>query len=247
VFRLTTVAPTVLTAVVSVLPSILLAADLRPEIKDGVVNYTNEDGQRRTIEVGKECIDLWVAPDQSVLAFAGIERTSTPPTDPRVAQLGFHQAPLVEETSLYIAWRSHNFAPQQLEVKPVSVFGQQWSEFRRPSVSPDGQTLYFEVRDSETSSTIMAMSLRSGVLHQVLDASNYCVLWGGAYSGEVLLQIRYLPTNVHQGVIYQCHLRDGNGVLRKVADQCDDLEDFAKEWAPRMGGTCTPPSYSEKW
>jgi len=42
---------------------------VRPTLSNGVVTYVAEDGHRHQIQVGKKCADLWVAPDESILAF----------------------------------------------------------------------------------------------------------------------------------------------------------------------------------
>jgi hypothetical protein len=220
------------------------AKDVRPEITDDVVHYTDEDGKGRTIDVGKKCTDLWSAPDGSILAFIAIDRESKPPKSPLLA---YEQGPTIDKSSIYIARRAGHFIPTLIPVKPISMYGIEWVVFRRPSVSPDGTTLFFEIPDSMVSSTIMNMSLSSGALQTVGVASDYCVIWNGRYSGKLILQRRHIPTDPSQGVQYGCYLRDVAGRVGEIAGKCDDLEEFAKAWAGKYGGICTPPMHSEKW
>ncbi len=49
--------------------SLAQSASIQATVKDGVIRYTAADGQRTVINVGKKCADLWVSPDESVIAF----------------------------------------------------------------------------------------------------------------------------------------------------------------------------------
>jgi hypothetical protein len=213
-----------------------LSAEFRAHIRNGSVSYTDELGRRGAISVGKECTDLWTSPDGSVMTFVAIEQAGTP-----------GEIPSIERSSIYIARRFDHFTPLRLRIKPILLYGVKWSVFRRPSVSEDGQTLFFEVPDSVVSSTLMSMSLTSGVLKQVSSDCDYCVIWHGAHSGDLLLELRYLPVDPHRGVSYRCYLRDKTGAIKLIAAKCDSLAEFAKYWSRRNGANCTPPVFSEKW
>jgi hypothetical protein len=79
-----------------------------------VVTYTAEDGRKKTIQVGMKCVDLWVAPDESVIAFVAVERERPPQTQ--------EMEPLIEESSIYIARRSDHFRPVHVNVTVGKAF-----------------------------------------------------------------------------------------------------------------------------
>ena len=162
----------------------LRAADLRAKIVSDVVHYTDQDGQRRTIDVGRKCTDLWSAPDGSVIAFIGIDQF-----DPRTPQTG----PEIDKSGVYVARRSDHFAPTRLPLKPITVRGIKWSIFRRPSVSPDGRTVYFEIPDSVVSSTLISFSFSSAAVEPLGGTTDYCVV------GRKVLGAIALPASLHTG------------------------------------------------
>jgi hypothetical protein len=53
--------------------SLAQSASIQATLDNGVIHYTAADGQRKAINVGTKCADLWVAPDESVIAFVAIE------------------------------------------------------------------------------------------------------------------------------------------------------------------------------
>lgn len=218
------------------------AGDSWATVTNGVITYTLDDGKTKTIDVGKKCTDLWTDPDGNVMAFIAIEQEKTPPRNP---SLGYDEGPTIEQSSLYIARRSDHFAPLRLPVKPILIYGREWSVMRRPSVSPDRMTVLFEVPDSVVTSMLMSLSLNSGVLQQIGDGSDYCVIWHGAHAGGLLLQRRYVRDDANPGVSHRCYLLDAPGATKMIEDKCDSLEDFAKEWSQRNGASCTPPVFSE--
>jgi hypothetical protein len=149
---------------------------------------------------------------------------------------------------VYVARESDGFVPRRISLKPVTIAGTQWRVFRRPSVSPDGKTIFFEIPDSVVGSTIMSRSLTREALQTVGGASDYCVIWGGAHSGQLILQRRHVPVeDASHGVQYRCYLRHSVGQLQEIAEKCDDLGKFAAAWSRSHRGSCTPPMYSEKW
>jgi hypothetical protein len=54
---------------------LLPAANNHFTISNGAVIHIDEAGRRHRIVVGKECADLWVAPDESAIAFIAIDKT----------------------------------------------------------------------------------------------------------------------------------------------------------------------------
>jgi hypothetical protein len=177
------------------------------------------------------------------MAFVAIEQGRTPPRNPI---LGYDTGPIIEQSSIYIARRSDHFAPRSVPLKPIKILGREWFVVRHPSVSPDGKTIFFEVPDSVVSSTIMSTALSSGVLRQISDATDYCVIWDGEYSGGLLMQRRHIPEDLGpSGVSYWCYLRSPAGVTTKLVEECDELEEFSKYWSKQHGGICPSPLPSE--
>jgi hypothetical protein len=224
------------------LPHVARAGDLQAAVTDGAITYTDENGIRKSVNVGRKCTDLWTAPDGSLMAFITIERYTTPPRNP---VLGYDEGPIIEESKIYIARRSERFAPQPVQVRPILIYGREWSVFRQPSVSPDGKTLFFEVPDSVVASMLVSMSLNSGASRQLGDVSDYCVIWYGRHSGELVVQGRYISDDPAPSVSYRCYLRDSRGASKDILDSCASLEDFAKDWSRQNGASCTPSAISE--
>ena len=53
-----------------------VAQPARPSLHSGVIQFMARNGTRSEIQIGKRCADLWVAPDESVIAFIGIEKAA---------------------------------------------------------------------------------------------------------------------------------------------------------------------------
>src|SRR5215831_9286650 len=123
-----------------------LGASARPTLSNGVVTYTDERGRRETIRLGKRCVDLWVAPDESVMAFIAVEKER-----PWQAQ---EIESFIEESSIYIARKSDHFKPVRMNVN-LLIDGRIWSVAREPKVSPDGRQVYFLVPNTTAAWTLM--------------------------------------------------------------------------------------------
>jgi hypothetical protein len=55
------------------------------------------------------------------------------------------------------------------------------------------------------------------------DATDYCVVWGGDHSGELILLARHDPEPADDpapGVGYPCYVRSQSGSRTKLADEC---------------------------
>jgi hypothetical protein len=218
-------------------------SDFRPRLNDGIVTYVGVDGRQKTLEVGARCADLWVAPDETLIAFIAIVRERTFSRNPR---LDYDEDPLIEESNIYIARKSNQFRPVRIHLKPIVIGGRSWSVVRNPTVSPDEKMVYFTVPFTMTTSKLFNVSLLSGGLSTLGDTINYCVIWNGKYSGELLMQQRYLPVSADAGVINQCYLWRHSGLVEKVLDDCEDFGEFANKWSQEHGGTCTGPIGQQK-
>jgi hypothetical protein len=82
--------------------------DALKTLSNGIVTY-EENGRRKEIQVGKKCADLWVSPDESVVAFIAIHKSK--PATPQEIE------PFIQESSIYIARKSDHFKPVHLAVK----------------------------------------------------------------------------------------------------------------------------------
>ena len=206
---------------------------LRPTLSNGIVTY-EENGRRKEIQVGKKCADLWVSPDESVIAFIGIEKAQ-PATAHEIE-------PFIEESSIYIARKSEHFKPVHLAVK-VEIDARTWKVVREPKVSPDLATVYFFVPNTMTTSKLMSTTLSTSLYEMIADATDYCVMWGGDSSGGLVLLSRHDPeptiSDPAPGVGYPCFVRGQSGERTKLADECfSDFDKLAARWSREHGGTC---------
>jgi hypothetical protein len=111
------------------------AQTAKPMLKDGVITYLASSGGRTKIRIDKPCADLWVSPDERVIAFITLDKTNP-------AEIGMGQ---LEESNIHIAKKSDNFKSILIALKPIHIRGMQWKVVRQPSISPDLKTLYFLV------------------------------------------------------------------------------------------------------
>jgi hypothetical protein len=206
---------------------------VRPSLSKGVVTY-EEDGQRKEIRVGKKCADLWVSPDESVIAFIGIEKAQPATAD--------EIEPFIEESSIYIARQADHFKPVHIAVR-VEISGRTWKVVREPKLSPDRSTVYFFVPNTMTTWKLMRTTVAAGPYAMIADATDYCVMWGGDHSGSLVLLSRRDPeptaNNPAPGVSYPCYVRSESGKQTKLADECfRDFDELARRWSREHGGTC---------
>lgn len=205
------------------------AQTLGPTLSNGVITYVAESGQRKEIRVGKECSDLWISPDESLIAFVVIQKGRRPKASFE------HDDPFIEESSIYLARRSDHYNPVRLDLKPILIDGRQWKVVRQPSVSPDLDTVYFSVPYTMTTWKLMSASIRTGKVSTICDADDYCVVWGGEHSGELLMRAR---REEEEGAIYPFILRNRSGVLVRFENEHGWFGEFAARWSRDHGGTC---------
>ena len=208
---------------------------VRPTLENGVVTYTASDGRRQEMQVGKKCTDLWVSPDESVLSFIAIEKAK-----PAAA----HEVePFIEQSSIYVARKSDHFRPVHLVIK-TSIGGRAWRVVRAPKVSPDLGTVYFFVPNTMTTWRLISTSLPRGPYEMIGDGTDYCVIWGGDHSGDLIILTRHdpnpTPSDPAPGVTYPCYLRDqSSGARTKLADECfESFDKLAIGWGREHGGSC---------
>jgi hypothetical protein len=206
---------------------------LKPTLSNGVVTY-EENGRRKEIQVGRKCTDLWVSPDESVVAFIAIHKSK--PATPQEIE------PFIQESSIYIARKSDHFKPVHLVVK-VELDGRSWKVVREPKLAPDHETVYFFVPNTMTTSKLMSTKLPARSYEALADATEYCVVWGGDHPGELILLARHDPEPTDDdpapGVSYPCYVRSQSGSRVKLAEECfAEFDQLSSRWSHEHGGTC---------
>ena len=210
-------------------------------VMDGTVISTDNDGSRKRLDVHKRCLDLWVSPDESVIAFVGVDKTRMPDEAPRAGT----EQPMIERSTIYLASQLDHFVPKAVVARSFEIDGRNWSVLREPSISPDRQTLFFKIPISMTTSRVMSLSLSSNQYRSVANATGYCVLWGGRYSGLLLLQQRHVRGDLPAGsldIAYRCVRVGKAGKSDSVSEDCPDFSSFADQWSREHAASCNIPS-----
>jgi hypothetical protein len=206
----------------------------QPVLGDGVISYTTRDGQRKLIDVGKKCADLWVAPDESVIAFIAIESDLGP--DPAAPEL----PPYITESSIYIARKSAGFAPELINVGTIRASGTEQKAFRNPQVAPGEGSVLFAVQLTINASEVFAHDLKTGQNTDIGAAGAFCVEWDGRHSGSVLTQRSYVSFDSVDGsaaIKHHCYLWSGPGD-ETVLGECEYFRELAAAWSHSDGGSC---------
>lgn len=147
-------------SVLSVLLGLLPVRECLAEVvlRDGVIEYTGTDGQHHQIPARKKCLDLWVSPDESIIAFVVAEEVSPAHS---VSDEVF-----VERSSVYVARKKDNYAPVSIVDRAVRIAGRPWQVFRNPRLAPGLDDLYFEVPYTMTTSKLFRIRVGDGVLSE---------------------------------------------------------------------------------
>ena len=84
---------------------------------------------------------------------------------------------------------------------------------------------------------LISVSLRNSATSIITDEVTYCVVWGGRYSGDLLLlEDVYQPAD--EGL--RCFLRDSKGAQIRIDDpDCSGFTGFAARWSRERGGACS--------
>ena len=198
-------------------------------LRDGTVYRNLEGGRQKVIFASKKCIDLWVAPDQSVVMFAAVDESG---------QNGSaNPDPMILRSSIYLARKAEGYRPVRVIRRSFTVEGRRWRVLRRPRPSPDHKTMYFEIPFTMTTSRLFSTAMGSSEFRDLGNITDYCVVWGGKLDGKVMLQKRFLPDPEH-GIVYQCFLRDGSGISTLISENCEDLTSFVRQWGRAERGRC---------
>ena len=151
-----------------------------PTLQNGVISYTAKDGKRVPLRVGFSCSDLWVAPGGGAIAFIAVKEEKPPGPN--------EIAPFIERSDVYIAMRRQNFQPARIAASP-SIDGVVWNVAREPKLSPDMQSIYFLVPNYMTSFQLTRKPLGENSYERIADVQDYCVVWGGPHSGDLILLV----------------------------------------------------------
>lgn len=201
-----------------------------PVLKDGVINYQDERGQRAQGQAGGPCADLWVSPDGSTIAFIRIDKSE--PGD-------IGTEPFIQESNIFLARRSSGFVPIRISFPVPKIDGRAWKVFRNPSMSPDLKTVYFAVPATATSWFLMSVPSTGGAALPIDFVEAYCVLWGGAQSGEVLTMARRMGSP-EEGLTHW-YYRVGPALAKTKVGSRETGGDFGRfvtAWTRSHGGTC---------
>jgi len=203
----------------------------RISLKDGVISYYDDAGKRSVIQVGVPCSDLWVSPDEQVIAFIAI--TSSRP-DPLAIE------PFIEQSTIFVASRSTRFKPARVALELPQVDGREWKVFRSPVLSADLRTVYFLVPAAGTSWFLMSVPVAGGTAKPITWVEAYCVLWGGANPGDLLAALRGEPADDTHGVTHLYYHYGASGAAEQIGtrEHDGDWRDVVRAWTRRHGCTC---------
>lgn len=195
---------------------------------DGVITYGGGDGGRKRIDVGKRCRDLWVAPDESMIAFIRVDKSE-----------GYENngEPFVRASTVFVARRSENFVPVQVPI-PTDKVLIEWGVFVNPSISADGSTVFFMVWEGNYS-FFFAYNLNASENQQVGGGIDYCTIWSGPDKGSILMYQRNWIGDEAKGPLdpaykYECFIATPGS--RDIPGSCAEFE---KSF--RRGAACTLP------
>jgi hypothetical protein len=202
-----------------------------PALLDGTITVTNKNGERVQILPGKKCTDLWVSPDESIIAFIAIEEEKPADKDGIEA--------FIQKSTIYVAQRTDDFRPVHVPAK-ISIDHRIWDVVREPKVSPDRRTIYFFVPDTMAAWTLIGKRVPDGRQSVIGKAKDYCVVWGGGHSGDLAILARQeaTPGDPASGVAFSCSVRDRSGTLTKLKDCWDAFSEVTNQWSRESGGTC---------
>jgi hypothetical protein len=195
-----------------------------------VVTYETQAGRRATVNVGTKCDDLWVSPDGRAISFIAIEQAKPGSSN----EIG----PFIERSSVYFGLRSQDFKPLGVAAKPT-INGMVWNVAREPKLSPDLRSVYFLVPNYMTSLQLTRTAVRGDSYERIADVSEYCVVWGGKYSGDLIILVAHDSEQSGGGVTYPCYWRQGSGTQVELAAECSaSFKTVVAKWSEGHGGIC---------
>jgi len=198
-----------------------------PRIEKGAVVVTLSNGAVRRLETGSAAFDLWTSPDNSLIAFATADshlRTTVDDPDP-----------LYKSSSIYVAAEDRDYAPVLLLRGPLKIGSLKLERFNSPRFGPGRKTIYVKGGYTMTTDVILAIDIDSRKVRFVGYATDFRVIWGGQYSGELIFMIRHLPYNGSEGISYECRVGASPEKSRLVKANCVDFLGFTREWAGKNG------------
>lgn len=187
-----------------------------PACRDGRL-----EGELKTEYSRVICGDLWMAPNQTAVVMTAVEATS--PQQP-----------------FFLVWQSSRPAQINKIRVPEMETGVGLNRiFRFPQLSPNGKLLYFETPIAVTGSLLFSITLddRRRVV-SVADEVEYCVVWGGRYSGRIVVSQREYDASMGGAVIHRQRLLGMAYPGSKIGEE-PDLRPFVDKWLRSNGGQCS--------
>jgi hypothetical protein len=159
--------------------SSLLRADWHFQIEKGRISYEDSHNRLRYIEVRKPCLDLWVSPDESVIAFISVDDSDGE---------DLNGDPFVTKSTVYVARRETGFRPETAS----SDTAPSGFSYRFPKVLSDRKTVIVGLPTSATSMTLEAIKPNRQNIRLAQSVVRFCSIWNGPHRGEIIAQQRVL-------------------------------------------------------
>lgn len=181
------------------------------------------------------CGDFWMAPDRSAAAMTAVDSS-----DPK--------------ETFFLLWQSKR--PTTLVELRVPTLDRKAFPFGRlfrfPQLSPDGKLLYFEIPVSMTGvSQLLSIGVHENRrVDAVTLEAEYCVIWGGEYSGRLLVTQRERGDSMERPVVHRRRLlglASGPRDLGAPTDAPPFLYDWLTStcWLMANGGQCSLSARNE--
>jgi hypothetical protein len=109
-------------------------------------------------------------------------------------------------------------------------------------MSPDLKSVYFLIPATATSWFLMRASTTGGAARPIIFVEDYCVLWGGEQSGDVLTMTRHMGRPEEELTHWSYHVGPGLTRVRVGSvgsrERDGDFRQFVIAWIHGHGGNC---------
>jgi hypothetical protein len=217
-------------SLIIVLQPQVVGRDVEFAIQDGTVMLTAPSGRERALTVGMRCTDLWVTPDKRAIAFVAVEAFRGHSVDA--------SSDMIKRSAVYIAREMNDFSPVLVVSRTFVINGRRWGVVRHPKLSSDEQFLYFDIPFTMTTSRLMRLSLESNTYEELRNEVDFCTIWGGSYSGGVVIQSRHIASNPREGIVYDCDLLYRLKTPVLLNRKCPEFARFSAVWSARHDAVC---------
>ena len=200
--------------VISLLASFVSFAGM-PRCENGRLQWEEKGGYSDFV-----CGDSWTAPDRSVLVMTAVGNSNPNET-------------------YFLLWQSNR--PTILTEVRVPALDRKAPPyerlFRYPQLAPDRRLLYFEILASVTgvSQLFSITTNEDRRVKAVTYEAEYCVIWGGKYSGKLLVTQRERGDSLDRPVVYRRRLLGLGSSPRDLGMPSDRPRSFTTGWLARVG------------